>query len=173
MEKLLQYINKWFINKEEYLRYFIKVDTRLEGWFKGELILLLNKLKKTGVIDDFFIEKKFYVGRQRKQVDFYILINNVDHILEMKALCISQARGTPRNLKFYFRNDNVGLIKDFKKLNAINHQNKWVIAFIYPNPSYIEWNRIILPKDVGEWKCITQPINFPDFIFIALWKNIK
>ena len=53
---------------------------------------------------------------KRFQIDFKIQLNGDEHLCELRALCISQAAGTPRNLKFYFPDDHVGLIKDVQKL---------------------------------------------------------
>ncbi|OQX53736.1 MAG: hypothetical protein B5M53_06600 [Candidatus Cloacimonas sp. 4484_209] len=171
MIKLRDHIDRWFLDKEEYFRFFAKNDTRLESWFKGELIVLLEKLRNRGLIENFERELKVNTSSGRKQIDFAIDINGVTHFCELKALCISQAKNTQRNLAFYFKEDHVGLIKDFRKLNLIQN-NKWVIGFIYPNPNEHSWNNQItsLPAELSNWKCITRPQEYPDYLFIAFWR---
>ena len=173
MEVILQNIRDWFLAKKEHFAVFAEADTRLEGWFKAELIVLFNRLLERRVIEQFEREPKFETSVGRKHIDFTILLNDVLHLGEIKALCISQAAGTPRNLNFYFREDNVGLIQDFRKLDILPFKNKWVLGFIYPNPKHTQWIEEIslLPNDLKHWKCITDPSNFPDFLFISVWKS--
>jgi len=48
METILEEIKKCFLDKDKqkYFSVFAEADTRIEGWFKAELIFLLNELKK-------------------------------------------------------------------------------------------------------------------------------
>lgn len=168
MESIIQHIDEWFIPKKEYFYAFIENDSRLEGWFKAELIVLFSKLSKEKVIDIFYREPKLYDKTgSRKQIDFSITINGIKHYLELKALCISQSKGTPRNLPFYFRNDNVGIIKDFQKLEELGVNNKWVLGFIYPKPNEKDW--IKETNKLDQWKCLTKLENYPSYIFISLF----
>lgn len=173
MQIVLRYIEDWFLEKKDYFKVFAEADTRLEGWFKAELILLLNDLLKHKVIDEFKREWNVSTPAGRKQIDFCLYIRGELHYCELKAMCISQAAGTPRNLQFYFRDDNVGLIKDFKKLDAISGDNKWILGFVYPRPEALRWASTLesLPSDFRHWRCITKPEDFPDYIFICLWKS--
>lgn len=175
MEVLLPYITRCFLDKQEHFTTFAQADSRIEGWFKAELLVLFNRLVTKQVIEKFEREANIYSpkGGQRKQVDFRLYIQEQEHLCELKALCISQAAGTPRNLHFYFRDDHVGLIKDFKKLDEITSQRKWVIAFVYPAPDSKEWNNAIasLPSTLRHWRPITMVNDFPDWMYIALWKG--
>jgi hypothetical protein len=154
---------------------FAKVDSRLEGWLKAELIVLFDRLLQKKVIEEFKREAKIDTPAGRKQIDFIISLNGESYLCELKALCISQAAGTPRNLHFYLREDHVGLIKDFRKLEPLPYKNKWVIGFIYPNPKQNLWVKEIslLQDDLKHWKCITNPSNFPSFLFISFWRSEK
>lgn len=172
---LLPYISKWFLDKQEYFTTFAQVDSRIEGWLKAELLVLFNRLVASQEIEKFEREAKVPSPKdgRRKQVDFRIWLQGQEHLCELKALCISQAAGTPRNLRFYFRNDHVGLIKDFKKLDEISDTNKWVIAFVYPAPDPNEWSNALasLPSPLRHWRPVTNVENFPDWMYIALWKG--
>ncbi len=110
---------------------FAQVDSRIEGWFKAELLVLFNRLVAEQLIEKFEREVNIISpkDRRRKQVDFRLNIHGQEHLFELKALCISQAAGTSRNLRFYFRDNHVGLIKDFRKLDEITNKNKWIISF--------------------------------------------
>lgn len=151
--------------KEHHLNVFARNDTRLESWFKGELLVLFDKLKREGIIDDFKVEYPDEKSRRAK-IDFLITIEGKKHYLELKAPCISQSK-TERNLQFYFRNNNVGIKKDFGKLDLINNKNKWVIAFIYPKPDEESWNEVT--GKIADWKCLTNLKDYPSHIFIALF----
>jgi len=172
METILEPIKNWFLNKRDYFITFAKADSRLESWFKAELILLLPKLVESGLLEDFGRECKVSTSAGRKQVDFSLTVRGELHYCELKAMCISQAAGTPRNLGFYFRDDNVGLIKDFKKLDTIPGCNKWVLGFVYPNPGLSHWVDAanFLPDSLKHWQCVTKPKDFPNYLFISVWK---
>ncbi len=174
---LLPYIRNWFLPKEEYFVAFANADSHIEGWFKAEMIILLNRLRQQGIVDEFQRELNVPTPngpRQRNQIDFRICLQGQTHLCELKALCISQAAGTPRNLQFYFRDDHLGIIKDLKKLDALpNRDSKWVLGFVYPSPDPANWSRTILSlaDDLNHWKCVTKPQDFPRFVFMSLWKQ--
>jgi hypothetical protein len=176
MEAILQPITEWFLGKKEYFTAFAAMDSRLEGWLKAELIVLLNRLSQSQLIERFEREVNIPSLIGRNQIDFRVWLSGRAHLCELKALCISQAAGTPRNLKFYFRDDHVGLLKDFRKLdtlseNSISH--KWVLGFVYPTPELRQWAQMLisLPETLNHWRCITNPRDFPDYFFISLWKS--
>lgn len=172
METILQAIQRWFLEKRDHFVAFAETDTRLEGWLKGELIVLLEGLRHDGLIESFDREAKFIAPHGRKQVDFRVWLKGRACLCELKALCISQAAGTPRNLQFYFRDDNVGLIKDFYKLRALPGDEKWVLGFVYPRPGLREWSHATaaVPADAGPWQCVTNPSDFPSHLFLAIWR---
>ena len=172
MESIFKHVKEWFLPRREYFDSFIENDTRVESWFKAELLVLFRRLKKEKAIDDFEREPIFYDEKgKRSQIDFSVTTNTVRHYLELKALCISQSKGTPRNLSFYFRDDNVGMVKDFRKLDHIDIGNKWIVAFVYPKPDKESWSRTI--EHVSNWKCLTRLEDYPDYLFIALFKWTK
>jgi len=174
MEILLPHILKWFVDRREYFIAFAQADSRVEGWFKAELLVLFFNLVANGVIEKFKHEANILSPKdgKRKQVDFRLQIQGQEHLCELKALCISQA-GTLRNLRFYFRDNPIGLVKDFKKLDEIAGPNKWVLAFIYPAPDPREWSNAVasLPSTLRHWRPVTSPSDFPGWIYIALWKG--
>lgn len=174
MDALVKDIRDWFNTKREYLAAFACTDSRVEGWFKGELLVLFDRLRLEGRLAEFKREANIPVlgtGR-RTQVDFRLSIENAVHLCELKALCISRAASTPRNLKFYFRDDHVGLLKDFRKLDSLQEANKWLIAFVYPRPREDDWIAAVdsLPTDLRHWEPITSPNGSADDLFVSLWR---
>jgi hypothetical protein len=174
MLRILPYINNWFFAKQSYIDTFSKNDSRVEGWFKGELFFLFDILKRQRIIIDFDREFIFKDNKTNK-IDFRINIQNNFNFIELKPLCISQAFGTPRNLNYYFRDDKNGIINDFRKLELINLKNKWVVAFVYPKPIENIWNQTCstIPTELNHWKCISDINKYPDYLFISLWKSSK
>jgi len=172
MKDIFPYINTWFSNREEHFTAFAQADSRIEGWFKAELFVLFNQLAADQIIEKFEREANVSSPRdgKRKRVDFRLYIQGQTHLYELKALCISQAAGTSRDLHFYFRDNRVGLIKDFRKLDEIACPNKWVIAFVYPAPDPKAWSDAIasLPSTFSHWRPVTSPGNFPSWVYIAL-----
>jgi len=131
LEALMPSISDWFLRKREYFETFSEVDSRLEGWFKGECLLLFSRFVANGLLDGFVREKNIPGVTGRNQIDFSLSLEKRSHLLELKALCISQAAGTPRNLHFYFRDDQVGLFKDFRKLEfCLVRINMFLHSFI-------------------------------------------
>lgn len=174
MECLLPEIEQWFAAKSEHLSVFAGADCRLEGWFKGELLVLLSRLRSRGVISGFERELNLPLAApgKRFQIDFKIQIGAEEHLCELKALCISQSAGTPRNLKFYFRDDHVGLIKDMRKLATLAAPNKWLVAFVYPMPPTEAWAAAIgsVPAALAHCRPVNGPTNTTSGLFVSLWR---
>jgi len=171
VESIVHHIKNWFLAKQIYFEAFARNDTRLESWFKGELLVLFEQLRSEGVIENFEREPNIQTNQGRRQVDFAVTIKGETCLCELKAACISQAKGTPRNVKFYFRKDDVGLIKDFRKLNRIADDKKWVLAFFYPKPSMSDWSCIVSSIGDSRWYCVTKIDDYPEYFFIALWQS--
>jgi hypothetical protein len=86
MRSLLPHIREWFLSKQEHFIAFAEADSRLEGWFKAELLVLLSRLEQQGRLDDF--EREFNVispqdGR-RKQVDFRLRLRGETHLFSLR-----------------------------------------------------------------------------------------
>lgn len=125
------------------------------------------------IVNDFQREVHAGTVTNGSRIDFSVKIQQVEHLCELKAVCISQAQGTPRNLSFYFRDDKVGLVKDFRKLEKIASANKWILAFVYPKPSAQEWHDAVglVPNELRHWMCVSSLDLFPEYLFVSLWKG--
>ena len=175
MDQLLGRIEDWFAKKDHYFRVFADSDSRLEGWFKAELLVLFDGLRRQNELQDFDREHEVQGSKsmERYQIDFRLKIQDQYHYCELKALCISQALGTPRNLKFYFRDDHVGVIKDLRKLTALSLQNSWFLAFVYPSPDLEAWSEAIssIPSELSQWKPTTPPPAASRPLYVSLWRG--
>jgi len=181
MESLLPNISDWFKDKEIWFRTFAKHDSRVEGWFKGEMLVCLEHLKDQGCIEgfdrEFTIGKKGWGEKGQLKIDLRVRNNGQNHLCELKAMCISRASGTSRDLNFYFRpNQDVGLVKDFKKLASLQTQDAlWILSFVYPSPSTEDWNRALgkWQEVITPWACMTDPSSYPNWCFLGCWQLHK
>jgi len=175
---LINTLDKHFKGKDKYFELFSNNDTRIEGWFKAEILISLNELKDNHYISEFKLEHliKNKDGK-RKSIDFFIKFNNnVSFLIEVKATVISRYT-TSRNLNYYFREDHVGILKDFYKLNSIlSDANKCVMAFIYPTPEKKDWDvaldNIRNNNKTMNWVCISVLQNYQERkYFMPVWIN--
>ncbi len=175
MLDIMSYIHDRFSTSANQVRIrtFSQYDVRVEAWFKGELLYLLRQLKRQHIINDFQREVPVNPPNSRRRVDFQVKLGRRTHLCELKSMCISQGQQTPRNLNFYFRDDQVGIIKDFRKLDAMNRRNMWVLAFVYPKPSIEVWQAAIarIPHELIHWHCVSALEDYPPCFFISLWKR--
>jgi len=174
LEAIIKRIRESFLSRGNYFTAFANADSRLEGWFKAETIVLLDMLKQEGLLDNFRCEYSISTSSGRKQIDFGLVFQDKPHLLELKAICISKI-STQRGLRFYFHENNVGIIKDFKKLDSITTipaKQKHVLGFVYPTPDNAKWETMIesLPEDLRHWQCTTRPSDFPEYLFISVWE---
>jgi hypothetical protein len=168
METLLPDLQRWFQQKSDYFSVFAQQDTRLEGWFKGELLLFFEKQKQKEVVIKYQCEVQ--PPHSPERIDFKIDLQNQEHWLELKVLSIGRVK-TKRGLPFYFGEDR-GLVKDFKKLeNFTTLPHKWVLAFVYPLRNIEEWHSQIkqLPADWPHWQQVTEHI-LPTECLLSLWQ---
>ena len=178
MESIIADLRSWFLRREAALRIFAEHDSRVEGWFKGEMLLSMDWLRREHRIESF--EREFTLGdkgwgkKNQRKVDFRVQIQGKHYLCELKAVCTSQAYGTGRDIDFYFRpHSKVGLWKDFRKLESLpREESPWIVSFIYPAPTRERWNQTLLKwqESIGEWKCVTSLQDYPDWLFVACWK---
>lgn len=173
MIDLLPEIRKWFEPKREHFRVFALADCRLESWFKGELLVLLGRLREGGHVSKVRREVKLSrrSGSAIAQVDFAIDMGSESHLCELKAPCISRAC-TSRDLRFYFGANKIGVCEDFRKLDDVEARNKWLLAFVYPCPDQREWESTVsaIPASLRHWKSVTSPTEATPELFISLWR---
>lgn len=103
--------------KSDYIQIFSELDTRSEGWVKGELCYLFRSLRSR-------YDLSFDVESNR--VDFVLSVGGAKSYVELKAISLSGSRSLP----FYFSKRQIG--KDFEKLIHIPDGTKWCLVVAYP-----------------------------------------
>jgi hypothetical protein len=116
----------------------------VEGWFKGELLMLLKQLENRKIIANYTpeVSMQSHVPGRRIQVDFKVDFGNESVLCELKSLCVSHTR-THRRLPFYFHDDHVDVIKDLKKMDMLQFPAKWLLVFVYPWPGQELWQKAV------------------------------
>ena len=164
MINIFDRIINYFSKKNDYIKIFSEQDVRVEGWFKGELLKLFTSMKNIN------FEREFKIAK--KKIDFMIKKNNNINLIEIKTLCISKTK-TSRTLNFYFgEKDQVGIFKDFIKLNKIKDDSKkYVIGFVYPfkKANNLNDNLKKAKRIFPEWKLIKKEIK--GSLLILIWKR--
>ena len=62
METIIPHISEWFLSKEPWLRVFAQHGAAVEGWFKGETLLCLERLRASKKIENF--EREYTPGEK-------------------------------------------------------------------------------------------------------------
>ncbi|MCL2335278.1 MAG: hypothetical protein FWC57_04365 [Endomicrobia bacterium] len=129
--KLVEEIKEHFKSKGKYFKIFSEQRTRIEDWFRGELLFIFDKLKQE--IDKFKCEySECFDGDDRwKSVDLFFEQNKTKekYLIELKALLIGKDRkDNKRTLGFY----KTGISNDLIKLEKLKDYKRYMLAFVYP-----------------------------------------
>lgn len=109
-----------------------------EGWFKVEMITLLNSLAKDGAIDDW--RSDFPITEDKKlRCDFRLVINGQPLWLEVKTL-IDPAR---QAADIGFMAKGGGFADDLVKLMRAPDPDREVLLFVLPRPGPDEWKELL------------------------------
>ncbi len=136
MQNILIKMKEHFDSLQDRLACFCKYGVQVEGWFKGELITLLDIGYTERWISNFDREVKCSSG---KKIDITLATKpNVVYWIEIKHW-IGKQKGKIYDPKFYFADKYVGILKDVDKLRELS-SNKWIFVFITPNPGIAAWN---------------------------------
>ena len=136
-QQLFSFIDQHFLAKLEYCRLFAEAERQVEGWFKGELIYLLNSLKL-----DWEPEASIS-SFGKKKIDFRITLDDGLFYLEIKALYHGLQRGQMVDIGIYFYKDDVGIWGDVQKLTSLREGRGFCVLFIYPRPEIERWHKTL------------------------------
>lgn len=107
------------------MKLFIKHETRVEGWFKGEMMWLLDDAKKELGLDAYNVE--CHAGGKR--FDFCIKKSQERILLELKALAVTMGR----SLSFYYSRQQGFLGDEILKLHKVREKvYKYQLVIAYP-----------------------------------------
>ena len=148
---------------------FHKYGVQVEGWFKGELLLILYKQVINGTIQSF--DREVNIEGSRSKVDLKVTIDDCAHWIELKHWLIGEQHGTSYSPSFYF-GDPQGLLKDVDKLCSIRGEDKrWLLLLLTKNPGVAAWESG-LGKFANKFsytlKPYTDPRKFDKLYFLSL-----
>lgn len=135
-------IDRHFLAPEalDRIRLFPRAGRNVEGWFRGELVHLLDKLAKAGEIAGWRADVPITEGG-RQRCDFRISLAGGPVWLEAKAL--SQSGGGPFGDIGSFFPRTGGFTDDLVKLLRVNDGDRAVLLFVYPRPDAAQWAEIM------------------------------
>ena len=143
VDDLFGAIDDYFLDSEklEKVEALTRAQRQVEGWFKGELIYLLDRLKGN-IITTWEPEVKVE-GGSRKRFDFVVGVDGTPVFLELKALYHGEQRAARIGLDIYLYKDDVGIWGDVVKLSGLSEGVGYNLLFIYPRPDPTVWARQI------------------------------
>lgn len=169
MQHLIKHLRAHFDPLEDRMLSFCNHGVQLEGWFKGELLVVLDSLRESGVVKNFDREVKRTEGR----IDLFIESDGL-HWVELKHWLIGEQGGTRYGPGFYLRDPtSVGIIRDVDKLLRIpGDVGRWLLLLLTANPGASAWHRGVDDFNRKFAPRILQPRSnpneFPAHYFLAL-----
>lgn len=109
-----------------------------EGWFKVEMIALLEGLAKGGTIDDWRSDFPI-TGDKKQRCDFRLVIDGKPLWLEVKTL-IDPAR---QAADIGFMGKGAGFADDLVKLMRAPDPDREVLLFVLPRPAPDQWKDLL------------------------------
>jgi hypothetical protein len=169
MNQLVPHLRLHFDVLEDRLLCFAMQGIQTEGWFKGEMLVLLERLAQQQVIHSFDRE----VSHLRGRIDFRVDSTQRNWV-ELKHWLIGKQKGTSYAPSFYFRDPtSVGIVADVRKLATCPHGDpRWLLILMSANPGVDGWKRGIEgfnekfhPFRIQSY---TDPSQFPPSYFLGL-----
>jgi hypothetical protein len=141
-DPLFSAIDRHFLAPEalDRVRLFPRAGRAVEGWFRGELVHLLDKLAKDGEIEGWRADVPITEGG-RQRCDFRIALAGGALWLEAKALSPS-AGGPFGDIGSFFPRTG-GFTDDLVKLLRVHEGDRAVVLFVYPRPDPAQWADIM------------------------------
>jgi len=171
VHQLLPKLRSHFDALQDRLTCFCKYGCQLEGWFKGELLTVLDAALQAGTIVDLDRELATSGGR----IDLRVTMPGENPSwIELKHWLIGMQRGTRYGAGFYFGDQtSVGITKDVTKLTGGERAaSGYVLVLLTANPGNDEWfrgvekfNRKFSPLRI---ESISSPSDFPSAYFLGL-----
>lgn len=170
MRELLPYIKAHFDNLQDRFITFRNQEVQVEGWLKGELLLLLSQMRDSNNIEDLDREVK----HGRSKLDLKIHLTGGIHYVELKHWLIGVQRGFRLDPHFYFGDPSpVGITKDYDKLDSITSPcQKWFLILCTPNPGNDLWEKGLdrfhekfFPRALD---ACSNPYDYPPSYFLGL-----
>ncbi|MFB3894979.1 MAG: hypothetical protein ACE14V_01625 [bacterium] len=137
-----------FSTKESLARVnvMIQVATQTEGWWKTEIIYLLELLRQNNMLKSF--EREWSTGKGREKLDFFIDLGKESVVIEIKTAFCDLQKGTMWKLPSYVMGPKDGyILTDILKLSELkalqNVTRYFHLIFAYPSPLKNDWNILL------------------------------
>jgi len=125
------------------VRLFSRLGRDAEGWFKGELAFLFDRLAAEGKLSEWRANVPLREdGRQR--CDFRLVVDGSPLWLELKAIPQRQHGGGRVDPGFYLQKGGAGdITEDLVKLMRVPDGDTLVLLFAYPRPEAAGWAELL------------------------------
>lgn len=182
LDMYLNHVLKSFASRldqcDSQLRCFNQHEMQVEGWFKGELLSLLNEKQDAGEIHSLQREAALRVDGRNRKVDIYFERDEVNGTkkevwLELKHWHIGKQNNTYYGAPWYFKNkQSTCIYGDVEKLKHLQSDTTYILVLATHNPGIQEWeegiaifNSKYAPLKV---ESLTKPYDYPDNYFLGL-----
>jgi hypothetical protein len=141
MEQFVTELRTHFDALSGKLATFAMNGVQVEGWFKGEMLCALGRLKNDGCVIAYDREVRFEEFSRRK-IDLCVDTMSGRHWIELKYWLIGNQKAVsylPRN---YFQDGtSVGIIADVQKLREVRGEGRcWLLICCAANPGQSAWD---------------------------------
>lgn len=140
MNWLIDALGSHLCRREDNLLAFAEHGVQVEGWLKGELLVVLNSIRAQGSISNFEREVRL---PDNTRVDFVLQTPEGEAVfLETKHWLIGCQKGTFYDAPFYFGDkSSVGILPDVKKLSRVSQRGtKHLLVLCTCAPSEESWS---------------------------------
>jgi hypothetical protein len=156
MIDLIPRLRSHFDPMQSRFKCFLNEGVQLEGWFKGEMLFVLDQIKsERGKANfDFDREVKFEKSGAKKRIDIKITICGLTHWVELKYWLIGEQKGKNGPVQygpsFYFTDKYVGIDKEIKALQQIPEDEVgWILILAVDCPVPDKWKEAVEKSNYG------------------------
>lgn len=169
MKGLLQEFKNHFDQLQDRMVSVCQHGVQTEGWFKAELLTLLDK----------FVKQKRIRGVDREvtcangKIDLRIDTEFETNFIELKHWLIGKQKDYKYNPIFYFGDKSLGVFKDVEKLLSLpDEYGRWLLLLLSANPGIDAWNSGVAKfnEKFAPYTLTSQsdPSDYPETYFIGL-----
>jgi hypothetical protein len=170
MIELMPDLKCHFDRLQDRFRCFAELGIQCEGWFKGELLTQLLRMREAGLVQG--VDRE--VPLSTSKVDLSLRLRGEHHWIELKHWLIGVQKGTTYGPGFYFLDrTSIGIVKDVDKLHGVQEtRHRWLLLLLSANPGEQKWeagvagfNAKFAPRRLISR---TSPSQFPPSYFLGL-----
>ncbi len=156
----------------EHMVAFREVEKNLEDWFKGEMIVVLRRMKAAGTLTDYRVEP-YTDAESKRRYDFVVPEPPRAHAIENKTWLIGTQKDQVWDAhRYLFGETGKAHRLEMDKLLEWEGGERFLLWFCYANPGQEAWDATL---DAFEGKFaayrfdrLSQPRDYPPEFFIGL-----